>query len=63
MIRFLEDRKILPNKYFSDISEEGFLGVLHSPITLLTALDRLAKDFNGGGFKKLRNNENECFSS
>lgn len=54
MVRFLEERDIIPPDYFfaeSKDGDTGFRALLRQPKRLLKALDRLAADFNGDIFK------------
>ena len=53
MVRFLEDRKILPPDYFKDqklAGAENFTSLLLHPRALLRAIGRLERDFNGDVF-------------
>lgn len=53
MVRFLEDRKILPVDYFKDqefLGAENFTSLLLEPRALLRAISRLEHDFNGDVF-------------
>ena len=53
MVRFLEDRKILPKGYFKDqeyLGAEDFTSLLPHPRALLRAISRLEHDFNGDVF-------------
>jgi hypothetical protein len=53
MVRFLEDRKILPAGYFKDQEfpgVESFTSLLRRPRELLQAIRRLERDFNGDVF-------------
>jgi hypothetical protein len=53
MVRFLEDRKILPADYFKDqefVGAENFTSLLLHPRALLRAISRLENDFNGDVF-------------
>jgi hypothetical protein len=53
MVRFLEDRKILPTDYFKDqeyLGTKDFTSLLRHPRALLRAISRLEDDFNGDVF-------------
>jgi len=53
MVRFLEDRKILPVDYFKDqesLETENFTSLLRHPRALLRAIKQLESDFNGDVF-------------
>jgi hypothetical protein len=52
MVRFLEDRRILPAAYFKDqgLAAETFTALLRYPRALLQAIRRLEQDFNGDVF-------------
>jgi len=53
MVRFLEDRRILPAGYFKDQEYPGtetFTSLLGHPRALLSAIRRLEQDFNGDVF-------------
>ena len=53
MVRFLEDRKILPADYFKDqeyVGADNFTELLRHPRALLRAICRLEHDFNGDVF-------------
>lgn len=54
MVRFMEERGIIPPGYFASNSSKDradFKSLLGAPKPLLKALDRLAEDFNGDIFK------------
>lgn len=53
MVRFMEEREILPPDYFApgpDQNLSGFRSLLRHPRKLVRALDQLSKDFNGDLF-------------
>ena len=53
MVRFMEDRGILPRRYFADkefLGATDFKSLLRHKTALIIALDRLARDFNGDVF-------------
>jgi hypothetical protein len=53
MVRFMEERGIIPEDYFTDqefLGASSFKSLLRHKTPLLIALDRLARDFNGDIF-------------
>ncbi|MGV3662204.1 MAG: HsdM family class I SAM-dependent methyltransferase, partial [Prosthecobacter sp.] len=53
MVRFMEERGIIPNGYFTNnvrLDATDFKSLLAHPTALLRALDRLSDDFNGDIF-------------